>query len=75
MKAAVLTNNNKPLKVLDDIQCPALKHGQVLVEIAFSGVCHSQLMEIKGYRGDDPYLLTYLAMRVQESSTGWERGN
>lgn len=56
MKAAVLKDNNKPLEVLNDVQCPALKRGQVLVKLAFSGVCHSQLMEIKGYRGDDPYL-------------------
>ena len=56
MKAAVLKDNNKPLEVLNDVQCSALKRGQVLVKLAFSGVCHSQLMEIKGYRGDDPYL-------------------
>ena len=31
MKAAVLKDNNKPLEVLNDVQCPALKRGQVLV--------------------------------------------
>lgn len=30
--------------------------GQVLVEVAFSGVCHSQLLEYAGKRGVDPYL-------------------
>jgi S-(hydroxymethyl)glutathione dehydrogenase/alcohol dehydrogenase len=30
--------------------------GQVVVRVAFSGVCHSQLMEARGRRGNDPYL-------------------
>jgi len=30
--------------------------GQVLVKLAFSGVCHSQLMEVRGRRGPDAYL-------------------
>ena len=35
---------------------PPLKPGQVLVEIKYSGVCHTQLLEVRGHRGHDPYL-------------------
>ena len=28
----------------------------VLVAVAFAGVCHTQLLECRGRRGDDPYL-------------------
>ena len=39
-----------------DILIPPLAKGQVLVKVAFSGICHSQLMEVRGKRGEDPYL-------------------
>lgn len=54
-KAAILYSLNKPL-VLETIEIPALKPGQVLVRVAYSGVCHSQLNEIKGRRGKDAFL-------------------
>ena len=53
--AAVLVETGKPL-VLVELEIPPLKAGQVLVEIAFSGVCHTQLLEWRGYRGKDPNL-------------------
>lgn len=56
MKAAVLVNLNKPLDIASDIELPALRRGQVLVKLAYSGVCHSQIMEARGRRGDDPWL-------------------
>ncbi|MDC0181931.1 zinc-binding dehydrogenase [Candidatus Thioglobus sp.] len=56
MKAAVLTQLNKPLDVLSGINCAAPGLGQVLVKLAYSGVCHSQLMEVRGRRGADAYL-------------------
>jgi S-(hydroxymethyl)glutathione dehydrogenase/alcohol dehydrogenase len=56
MKAAVLVSPGQPLKILDNIRIPEPKTGQVLVKLAYSGVCHSQLMEAKGFRGNDPYL-------------------
>ena len=56
MKAAVLTHLNKPLDVLSGIECAAPGLGQVLVKLAYSGVCHSQLMEVRGRRGADAYL-------------------
>lgn len=53
--AALLVELDKPLE-LAEITCPALKPGQVLVEIAFSGVCHTQILEARGRRGPDPYV-------------------
>ena len=53
--AAVLAETGKPL-VLVELEIPELKPGQVLVEIVFSGVCHTQVLECRGYRGEDPYL-------------------
>ena len=56
MKAAVLLALNTPLRMRNDIELPTLRRGQVLVKLAYSGVCHSQLMEARGKRGDDAYL-------------------
>ncbi|MDB4214513.1 zinc-binding dehydrogenase, partial [Oceanospirillaceae bacterium] len=56
MKAALLENLNKPLVIETEIEIPSLKKGQVLVKLAYSGVCHSQLMEAEGKRGVDNYL-------------------
>lgn len=53
--AAVLVELGKPLE-LTELEIPALKPGQVLVEIKFSGVCHTQILEARGYRGNDPYI-------------------
>lgn len=53
--AAVLVELGQPL-VLAELDIPALKPGQVLVEVAFSGVCHTQVLECRGDRGRDPYL-------------------
>ncbi len=53
--AAILVETNKPL-VIDEIEIPTLKPGQVLVKIDYSGVCHTQLLEAFGKRGNDPYL-------------------
>ena len=54
-RAAVLYNLNTPL-VLDELEIPDLKTGQVLVKMAFSGVCQSQVMEARGKRGLDRFL-------------------
>lgn len=53
--AAVLVELGKPLE-LAELEVPVLRSGQVLVDIAFSGVCHTQLLECRGHRGHDPYL-------------------
>jgi S-(hydroxymethyl)glutathione dehydrogenase/alcohol dehydrogenase len=53
--AAVLVEPGRPLE-LADLDVPPLKPGQVLVEVAFSGVCHTQLLEVRGHRGPDRFL-------------------
>ena len=55
-KAAVLTHPNKPLAIVTGVECHKPGVGQVLVKLAFSGGCHSQLMEVRGRRGPDAYL-------------------
>lgn len=55
-KAAILVRQNEPL-IIDEIKLPsALDVGQVLVKLDFSGICGSQIGEIKGVKGPDPYL-------------------
>ncbi len=53
--AAILVETGQPLEIVD-IEVPQLKPGQMLVELAFSGVCHTQLLECRGYRGEDRFL-------------------
>jgi S-(hydroxymethyl)glutathione dehydrogenase/alcohol dehydrogenase len=53
--AAVLVELGKPLE-LAELTIPVLKPGQTLVEIAYSGVCHTQLGEARGHRGEDKFL-------------------
>jgi S-(hydroxymethyl)glutathione dehydrogenase / alcohol dehydrogenase len=53
--SAVLVSLNKPLE-LWDLDLPVLKPGQVLVRLSYSGVCHSQLLEVRGKRGPDKFL-------------------
>jgi S-(hydroxymethyl)glutathione dehydrogenase/alcohol dehydrogenase len=54
-KAAVLEAIGEPL-VIKNIEIPTLLKGQVLVKVLFSGVCRSQLMEVRGGRGSNPWL-------------------
>jgi len=53
--SAVLVETGKPLEIAE-LETPPLAPGQVLVEIAYSGVCHTQIMEARGLRGPDNYL-------------------
>lgn len=53
--AAVLHRIGEPLKI-EELTIPELKPGQVLVNVSYSGVCHSQLNEIKGLKGEDKFL-------------------
>lgn len=55
MKAAVLYELGAPL-VIEEVRAPDPGQGQVLVKMAASGVCHTQLLEIRGKRGKDLYL-------------------
>jgi S-(hydroxymethyl)glutathione dehydrogenase/alcohol dehydrogenase len=54
-EAAVLVQNDRPL-VIAELEIPALKIGQVLVEIAYSGACGTQVMEWRGQKGEDKWL-------------------
>ncbi len=56
LTAAVLTRTGAPLDIVSGIKVPSLNRGQVLVKVAYAGVCHSQLMEVRGHRGDDPWV-------------------
>jgi len=53
--AAILTRLNQPLEIRE-LEIPPLKKGQVLVQIAYSGLCYTQINEWKGSKGEDPYL-------------------
>jgi S-(hydroxymethyl)glutathione dehydrogenase/alcohol dehydrogenase len=53
--AAILLNLKCPLELVD-LELPKLKPHQVLVRIHVSGVCGSQIGEIDGVKGPDPYL-------------------
>ena len=53
--AAILVETGKPL-ALDEVDVPALRPGQVLVELAYSGACHTQVLEARGHRGEDKWL-------------------
>jgi S-(hydroxymethyl)glutathione dehydrogenase/alcohol dehydrogenase len=54
-RAAILVEPGRSLEIVD-LELPALRPGQLLVEIAFSGVCHTQLLEARGHRGPDKFL-------------------
>ncbi len=53
--AAILENIGKPL-TLCELEIPDLKPGQVLVNIRYSSICHTQINEIKGLKGEDKFL-------------------
>ena len=55
MTAAVLEQCGQPLQLME-LDIPPLQRGQVLVKIAYSAICRSQLMEIGGHRGQDKWL-------------------
>ena len=52
----VVSRPGHEVEVVSDIQKPDLRMGQVLVQLKYASVCHSQLMEARGSRGEDKYL-------------------
>lgn len=52
---AILERTNFPLKI-HTLETPKLKPGQVLVKIHYSGLCHTQLNELRGKKGPDHFL-------------------
>ena len=56
MKAAILVKQDSEL-IIDQVELPKkIDLGQVLVKLNISGICGSQLGEIDGKKGNDPYL-------------------
>ncbi len=53
--AAILVQTGKPLE-LAELEIPALRPGQVLVEVAYSGACGTQVMEWRGDKGEDKWV-------------------
>src|SRR5690349_5041403 len=53
--AAILVRTGSPLELVE-LKVPPLKPGQALVEVTCSGVCHTQVLEARGYRGEDKFL-------------------
>jgi S-(hydroxymethyl)glutathione dehydrogenase/alcohol dehydrogenase len=54
-RAAILVEQKKPL-VIEEVEVPVLKLGQVLVKVLASGICGSQIGEINGVKGPDRFL-------------------
>ena len=54
-RAAVLRHVREPLDIVR-VRRPQLHWGQVTVKLHYSGVCKSQVMEVRGLRGDDRWL-------------------
>lgn len=74
-KAAILTKNNKPLKITK-LKFDSLKKGQVLIKILYSGFCSSQYGEIIGIKGKDkflPHCLGHEACGVVKKVTNSEK--
>lgn len=53
--AAILVKTGEPLALVE-LEIPPLKEGQVLVDVRYSGICHTQLLECRGWRGEDKFL-------------------
>jgi len=80
-KAAILVELKKPL-VIEEIESPPLRFGQVLVKILCSGICGAQINEIEGAKGPDkflPHLLgheaTAIVLEVGEGVTSVAPGD
>lgn len=78
-KAAILTELNYPL-TLAEVESHPLEYGQVLVRILVSGICGSQLQEIRGEKGGPlPHLLGHegcaIVQQVGPGVTTVDAGN
>ena len=54
VRSAVLYELNQPLKIVE-LDLPPPESGEVLVEVFASGICHTQLLEIKGENATGPH--------------------
>jgi Zn-dependent alcohol dehydrogenase len=64
MRAAVLTEGRSPLELLDDIEVAGPLAGQVLVDVAHCGICHSDLTIIENGYEPFPVILGHEASGV-----------
>ncbi|MGA3146497.1 MAG: Zn-dependent alcohol dehydrogenase [Acidimicrobiales bacterium] len=64
MRAAVLTEGADTLELLDDIEIAAPSAGQVLVDVTYCGICHSDMTIIDGGIGPLPIILGHEASGV-----------
>lgn len=60
ISGAVLEKTGQPLVIYHDIEPPILKSGQLLIKLSYAGICYSQLMEVRGKRGEDKFLPHFL---------------
>ena len=69
MQAAVLRETGKPLSV-EELTVPEPGHGQVLVQVRYSGFCRKQLEEMAGIRPDPflPHLLGHEGSGIVEAT-------
>lgn len=82
MRAAILVKSNKPL-IVSEIELPKkLSFGQVLVKVAYSGICGAQINEIDAIKGPDkflPHLLGHegsgVVEKIGEGVTNVKRGD
>ena len=81
MKAAVLVESKKPLKI-ENLELPELSFGQVHVKLKYSGICGAQINEIDAVKGPDrflPHLLGHegsgIVIEVGEGVTSVEEGD
>jgi S-(hydroxymethyl)glutathione dehydrogenase/alcohol dehydrogenase len=54
-QAAILVQTSQPIEIVE-LEIPALRPGQVLIEIGYSGACGTQLMEVRGMKGEDKWV-------------------
>ena len=64
-EASVLFELEQLLRIIT-LTIPDLKPRQMLVDIACSGVCHSQLLEVHGKRGYDRYIPMYVDLYLSD---------
>jgi S-(hydroxymethyl)glutathione dehydrogenase/alcohol dehydrogenase len=64
MRAALLTREDSPLDVVDDIDVAPPGPGQVLVDVSHCGICHSDLTIIESGYGPLPMVLGHEAAGV-----------
>lgn len=72
-QAAVLYQVRTPLRLMT-VSIPELRPGQLVVDVAYSGICRSQLLEVQGKRGPDRFVPHTLghegAGTVRETAAG-----